>query len=277
MKEHRARSFEHALELLFQDAWQEPLRRFRSNLAFRGLSDSTYPLRTSLARLGGSFEQLEYHLLRNFRKYARLEGPADLTDSEWKWVTMGQHHGLPTRLLDWTYSPLVALHFATSAIDRFDVDGVVWCVDYVACHRELPTGLARVLETAGAHVLTIQMLEAVTRDLRGFDALARERPFVAFFEPPSLDARLVNQYALFSVLPDATAALDHWLVERPALHRRVIIPRDVKWEIRDKLDQSNITERVLFPGLDGLAHWLARHYAPSSAVRCDTRGAAGRR
>lgn len=260
--EQRARSFEHALELLFEDSWQEPLRRFRSNLAFRGLSDARYPLRTSLARLEGPYADLEYHLLRNFRKYARLEGPPDLADSEWKWVTLGQHHGLPTRLLDWTYSPLVALHFATSAIDRFEVDGVVWCVDYVACHRELPDELARVLETAGAHVLTIQMLECVTRDLRAFDGLARERPFVAFFEPPSLDARLVNQYALFSVLPDATAKLDAWLADRPALHRRVIIPREVKWEIRDKLDQANVTERVLFPGLDGLAHWLARHYAP---------------
>jgi hypothetical protein len=106
------------------------------------------------------------------------------------------------------------------------------------------------------------MLECVTRDLRAFDGLARERPFVAFFEPPSLDARLVNQYALFSVLPDATAKLDAWLTDRPDLHRRVIIPHDVKWEIRDKLDQANVTERVLFPGLDGLAHWLARHYAP---------------
>lgn len=259
--EQRARSFEHALELLFEDSWQEPLQRHRSDLAFRGLSDASWNLRSSLSRLGGPYQELEYHLLRNFRKYSH-ELHSELADSEWKWVTLGQHHGLPTRLLDWTYSPLVALHFATSDLERGDADGAVWCVDYVRAHRELPQVLRAVLQAAGANVLTVQMLESVSQDLRAFDALGRERPFLAFFEPPSLDARLVNQYALFSVLPDPRAPLDGWLAAHPELHRRVIIPREVKWEIRDKLDQANVTERVLFPGLDGLARWLSRHYAP---------------
>jgi len=44
--------------------------------------------------------------------------------------------------------------------------------------------------------------------------------------------------------------------------RKIVIPAELKWEIRDKLDQANITERVLFPGLDGLTKWLSRHYSP---------------
>jgi hypothetical protein len=258
----RARSFEHALELLYAGSWKEGLGRFRSDLAFRGMADARAPLSTSLQRLGGQFPALEYHVLRNFRKYARLDGRALGSDSEWSWVMIGQHHGLPTRLLDWTFSPLVALHFATCELERYDVDGVVWCVDYVAAHAALPPPLARALDDAGAHVLTLEMLDAACPTLRAFDALSPDRPFVAFFEPPALDARFVNQYALFAVVPTAAGSIDAWLAKHPALHRRVVIPRELKWEIRDKLDQANVTERVLFPGLDGLARWLSRHYAP---------------
>ena len=64
------------------------------------------------------------------------------------------------------------------------------------------------------------------------------------------------------VIEAPQARLDEWLAGRPGLTRRVIIPAGLKWEVRDKLDQANITERVLFPGLDGLSRWLRRYYTP---------------
>jgi hypothetical protein len=63
-------------------------------------------------------------------------------------------------------------------------------------------------------------------------------------------------------LREVLRALDEWLEPRPELARRLVIPGELKWEVRDKLDQANLTERVLFPGLDGLSRWLARYYAP---------------
>ena len=86
--------------------------------------------------------------------------------------------------------------------------------------------------------------------------------YVLFLEPPSLNERIVNQYALFSLMSRPETRLDDWLESRPQLSRRLVIPAELKWEVRDKLDQANITERVLFPGLDGLSRWLTRYYAP---------------
>jgi hypothetical protein len=246
---------------LFSGAWDSKLGRFRSNCAFRGLSDANYRLDTTLRRLGGEFACLEKHLLRNFRKYAYRTGINP--HSIWHWLSVAQHHGLPTRLLDWTHSPLCAMHFATANIEKFDLDGAIWMVDYVQVHQQLPAVLKELLNREGANVFTAEMIsEAVT----SLDDLSRmtELPFVLFFEPPSMDDRIVNQFALFSMMTDSVARLDEWLGHTPGCWRQVIIPTHLKWEIRDKLDQANIIERVLFPGLDGLSQWLKRYYSPKN-------------
>jgi hypothetical protein len=244
-------------EQAFARSWQPALGRFRSDFAFRGLGNAQAGLPTSLTRLGGPFDELEGDLLRNFRKYAGLK--AVPVDSVWNWLSVARHHGLPTRLLDWSFSPYVALHFATANSELYDHDAALWCVNFNSAHQQLPPQLRAPLEREGSGVFTVEMLGEAAPTLAGFDALS-PRPFVVFFEPPALDARLVNQFALFSALSDPRAHFDQWLLSHPVSYRRLIIPAALKWEIRDKLDMANITERVLFPGLDGLSRWLARHY-----------------
>ena len=254
MDEIRPGSWTELLEELFAESWRPELRRFRSQFAFRGRNDAAEDLATSLQRLGGD-AAIEGHLLRNFRKYAQPE--AVPFDSVWNWLALAQHHGLPTRLLDWTYSPFVALHFATADVHRYDRDGIVWAVDYVRAQREAPERLRAALRDEGMDVFTAELLATVAPGRRELEELG---DFVVFLEPPSINPRIVNQYALFSLMSRADARLDDWLAERPALIRRVIVPAELKWEARDKLDQANVTERVLFPGLDGLSRWLGRYY-----------------
>lgn len=246
-------------EKLFQPVWQPDIRRFRAQLAYRGLSDVNYELTTSLSRLGPGYDRMERHLLRNFRKYAHRDAVA--SDSDWNWLTLAQHHGLPTRLMDWTFSPYIAMHFATANTDEFDLDSVIWAVDYVRVHQMLPTILRQELEWEGADLFTVEMLDRVAPTLEALEGASRE-PLLFFLEPPSIDQRVTNQYALLSVLTRSTTRLDEWLADHPQYYARYIIPAHLKWEIRDKLDQANITERVLFPGLEGLSRWLKRHYTP---------------
>ena len=258
MDEISVESWAELQDIVFADSWNEELGRHRSDFAFRGCADADDELATSLAKLGGDASVVEGHLLRNFRKYAARDSVP--VDSAWNWLALGQHHGLPTRLLDWTYSPYVAFHFATEALDRFERDGVVWMVDYVRAHELAPPEFRAELEAEGANVFTTEMLAALANDVEGLSDASE--PFVLFVEPPSFDERIVNQYALFSLMSQADAAFDDWLENHLDLARRLVIPAGLKWEIRDKLDQAGINERVLFPGLDGLTQWVARYYAP---------------
>lgn len=233
--------------------------RHRSNFAYRGLADQAWGLETSLRRLGGDYVSVERPLLRSFRKYAEPNSiPADTL---WVRLSVAQHHGLPTRLIDWTVSPKVAAHFATAEEEHYDKDGVIWCVDVVKARTFLPEGLLAVLMQEYAFLFSVEMLEFIA-ELNEFDSMGKAQPFVLFLEPPSLDARIVNQGAIMSVMPGATLALDEFLEAHPDLFYRIVIPKGLKWEVRDKLDQDNVTERMLFPGLDGLSRWLKRYYGP---------------
>lgn len=253
--ETRVGSWNELNERLFEGSWKPSLGRFRSSFAFRGQVDVGQDLRTALARLGPKTLELESHMLRAFRKYAHREAVPG--DSVWNWLAVAQHHGLPTRLLDWTYSPFVAMHFAT--VDLFDRDGVIWCVDYVRTNELLPDGLKALLTEEGSFVFTAEMLQSAAKTLTEFDRLS-ETDFVVFFEPPSLDDRIVVQFALFSLVSNPRLGLDSWLSSHPEAWRKLVIPAALKWEVRDKLDQGNINERVLMPGLDGLSRWLRRYY-----------------
>ena len=91
----------------------------------------------------------------------------------------------------------------------------------------LPARLRAELEEDGANVFTAEMLGRVAATLKEFDRLAPE-PFVAFFEPPSLDQRIVNQFALFSLMSSPAAKLDAWVADHAGLRRRVVIPAELK-------------------------------------------------
>jgi hypothetical protein len=252
------RSFRELMSQLYEIP-KDRHNRHRSDFVYRGLDVASWGLETSLRRLGSHYADVEAPLLRNFIKYAAEE---DLSTKSLLYkLAVAQHHGLPTRVLDWTTAPKVALHFAVGDESRYHEDGAIWCVDVTKVRDTLPDELRHILDRERAFLFSVEMLPAIT-NLGEFDALKADEDFALLFEPPSLDGRIVNQAAILSIMPGATLDMKTFLERRPHLYRKIIVRKQLKWEIRDKLDQDQVNERMLFPSVDGTARWLKRYYGP---------------
>ena len=261
-KTQRIDTYEEVMyELLASSCFDHDIKRFRSSNLYRGLNNSDYHLATSITRNCKGDLNLEKTLLRNFVKYASLEEPL-LDTSIWRQMIIGQHHGLPTRLMDWTHSPLVALHFATESSNLADIDQndcVVWQIDMKEINALLPIGYQEQLRKSNANLFTVEMLLEVLNDIETYDTDMSDKAMV-FIEPPSIDARIINQYSYFSIVPSTMNDIEMFFNNMTGNTVKYIISKDVRWTLRDKLDQLNINERILFPGLDGIASWLRRRY-----------------
>ncbi len=241
--------------------------RHRDTGVYRGAGDARWPLFTSLDRLGGvcpahTKRGLEEHILRNFVRYSRPHFTQ--AHNTWELLVAAQHHGLPTRLLDWSYSPLVAAHFATRDVlpqaSAGECDRAIWRLDWRRMHQRF-----------GFPELAL-LADDLDR-LRGADgdghfspfALMRGggiAPFACLLEPPTLDARIAAQAAVFTVCSAADRPFDAFLAEHGIADAltRVVIPGPHVRRVRDQLDMVSMDERRLFPDLDGVAAQMRRYY-----------------
>lgn len=250
------------LDMINDQPYRADIGRYRSLHVYRGMPED-FPLETSLERnCGEKSAELEDKIIRNFQKYALEEDPT-IRESVWRQLILGQHHGLPTRLLDWTRSPLVAAHFATSEDDLSEMQShncVIWRVDLLELDRLLPEHYQAVREKRGVDVFTFDMLqEAGCEDLDQYDRDMRDRAMV-IAEPPSIDPRIVSQYSFFAMVPKGIRDIEKFLDSYTENTIKYVIDKKLRWQIRDMLDDSNMSERMIYPGLDGVSRWIARHY-----------------
>src|SRR5690242_18135447 len=157
-----------------------------SNWAFRGERDERWPLYSSLSRYLQNFRvapaawpEQEARILRIFKRKAHqyLDRPP-AEDDDFQWLALMQHHGAPTRLIDFTWSPYVAAFFA---LERTRADGVVWALN----KARVDTGLARTDPRIGGNFRR--------RFLKG-----RQR-FIWMGEPHTMNSRLIAQSGTFAV------------------------------------------------------------------------------
>ena len=137
-------TLEGLLPLLTEQNYNRIIDRHRSSYLYRGMPDASFHLVTSLHQnCKHQARTIEPSIIRNFTKYAAIEDPS-IQASVWHQIILGRHHGLPTRLLDWSYSPLIALNFACNEPDltRMDLhDCAVWRMDMAELHSMLPKSI----------------------------------------------------------------------------------------------------------------------------------------
>ena len=262
IQEIRIDTLEELMPLLSEQDYRPEMDRNRSSFLYRGVPDSSYRMVTSLSRCCKQLQKtLEPAILNNFAKYAVREDPS-IAESVWHLMITGQHNGLPTRLLDWSHSSLVALHFAMTEenlaeMDRHDC--AVWRIDMNGQINHLPEKYRLAVGREQTTLFSVQMLNRLAPTLEQYDEDMGDHSMV-IVEPPSTNDRIIMQYSFFSAIPTDMQDIEKFLDDYTQNTVKYVIDKSLRWRVRDMLDSLNISERLLLPGLDGLSKWIARHY-----------------
>lgn len=224
----------------------------RDGWAFRGQSDASWPLLSALPRRllhidvpREQWRQREERATRIFRRKAHVYFPdRAVLDDDLRCLAIMQHHGAPTRLLDFTKSPFVAAFFA---LEQARGDAAVYALNTPwiwAAGPDFDPSLTR-----------DEIDPRIPGNFERYFAVNR-LPVVWFGEPREMDRRLVAQSGLLVVPGILERPLDVLLDEYArgqVLVERVLIGRKVRSEVMHELYRMNITQASLFPDLEGLA------------------------
>ncbi len=248
-------------------SWRALLERYEAfkdgQWCFRGDQCQAGGFKTSLERAavdrwGRDWSELlaiEEGLVRRFKREAHLylsNEPAE--GDRIGWLSLMRHHGAPTRLLDWTYSFFVAVHFAIEKTEPGERTAI-WAMD-----------LGRIWERAYErdHLRPLLAGDPNVKQKETVDAIIDARPpdpLVFRLNPWRMNRRLILQQSVFLVPGDITRSFmdnlramddpEELVVEIPLSTERSFLQ-----EATRELLAMNMTSATLFPGLDGFARNL---------------------
>ncbi len=236
---------------------------------FRGVADFSYQLKSSLERSVRHY-QTENWLINEFQRSIHEYLPVEShPNNKFELLSLMQHHGVPTRLIDITKSPYVALYFAASQCFHGESnvrDGAI----YAFMHRNLQSASIRNILSRSKLDFDINWLNRfVKRDSKVFDEVFynHQDDVALIVEPFKVNKRLYAQQGLF-LISNFNHTTTECLIEKllpkdlpegshdPTLIK-IKIKGDLKKDILKRLDRMNINSSTLFPGLDGFSKYLS--------------------
>ncbi len=222
---------------------------------FRGQSHLDWTLQPSLIRGPRKFR--ERRMFRDFKLRASAFSDVQF-QSDVELLFAMQHHGMPTRLLDWTESHLIALFFAVAQEDS-DCNGAVWAIRPASLNRfsgfsyTVPMSNHRVFED---YTLDVDSLDSRRNEVEAVSPMA--------LRPRRNTPRLVAQRGLFTIHGSDSTPLEKLkgTRQRPApVLEKIIICGESKALLKKELFLAGISYSLLFPDLDGLSKEVSYRYS----------------
>jgi len=213
---------------------------------FRGQARSSWTLVPSLGRKSMRLDA-ELALIKRFKQNA-LPHLTQRPQTEWEWLFLMQHHRLPTRLLDWTESPLAALCFAVEYNKKHENhDAAIWCLVPTDLNRH--ANVVYPFETEVPAFDHDPILESYRPSRIASESTSQLFPVAAIASRNS--PRIVAQQGTFTITHRKMTCIES---VGNALHVwRLIIPWRSKAKIREELRLLHFTDLTLFPELDKVA------------------------
>lgn len=239
-------------------------------LWFRGTGKSTYTLSPSIHRHTEIINdekiiELETKIIDRFnqRSVPFLSRPLDKTN-DWETLFFMQHYRIPTRLLDWTENPFIALYFALTSA-KFEIDKkkkvyndnvAVWVLDPVTWNRESLKDY-----TYNQGILSVQehFLESYKPRIK-FDGM-REKPVAIFGTHNS--PRIVAQRGVFTVFGKKVQPMEKTYVDEKYKQdclMKIEFPKNKINDLLKSLTSLGITDSVVYPDLEGLGKEVMRFF-----------------
>lgn len=237
-------------------------------ISFRGISNKDYKLIPGIGRYQRGLKDTlvrESLMMSDFRnKLCSVEPYNDFDEL----IVMAQHYGLPTRLLDWTRNPLVALYFSVSNTEDADCDGAV----YVADIKNIPSttllfhyediifqpGSTATLDFLRKNKQSDSTANDIADMIFNFfqDVKKEYETNFMIVEPKAKTRRVIVQDSFFILHIDPTIVFDEYV------KKKIVIRAEYKKRIKKQLEKLGIHAFSLFPECEGLCKSIKERYFP---------------